>query len=269
MSNQFGLRLRFSGGYADQNMLDAYDGSKSLAGVARALQITTQAYVNKDFSKVATKLKNAEIYIKPAHQGSFIVDFITHISAKASGVLINAPTYYDFIGFAFNQAVGNTKGEPKTRYVQSLIGPDKPTFDHLSEVLEGSLQEAHRSISEQTVSQITLERPRGEKIAVFNQQTAEWVYTRDLGKNPEYLIGNVTRYNSESPNGRAYIDHLDKIIPFKRHDDFKAANKQNLTWSLHEHDRIKQGKLEFEARRVISASGHVKRLIVYDCKVVK
>ena len=270
MSDQnFGLRLRFSGAYADQNLLDAYDGSKSLAGFARALQITTQAYINKDFSKVATKLKNADIYIKPARQGSFLIDFITRIKAKASGVIVNPSTYYDFIGFALNQAVGNTNGDPQTSYVKSLIGPDQPTFDHLAEVLEGSLQDAHRSISEKTVSQITLERPRGEKIAIFNQQTAEWVNTRDTDAVPEKMIGNVTRYNTQSPNGRAYIDIFDRIVPFKRCDTFIASHKQNLTWSLHEHDRIKGGKLEFEARRVISASGQVKRLIVSDCMVIK
>lgn len=269
VEESFGLRLHFSGGDADQNMLDAYDGSTSLHGFAQALQIATNAYINGDVTNYATALKNAKVYMRPARQGSFITDFTTVITRKPKGVTVNAATFYDFITFAFNQAVGRTPSEPKTAYVDGLIGPDKPLFDDLAESMEGCLERAHRVISEGGVTKVSIQRPRGEQLAEFDQETSLWVTTRSTDVHPQTFTGNITRFNSVSPNGRAFIDQFSKIIPFKRGADFPDGHKGLLSWSLHGSNIDTTKKLEIQARQVLSSNGIVKRLIVSDCSRVE
>ncbi|MBB2905814.1 hypothetical protein FHR76_002196 [Rhizobium sp. RAS22] len=261
----FGLRLKFEGGDADENQLDAYDGSLSLHGFAQALQIATHAYANRDVTNVATALKGAKVFMKPARQGSFITDFTTVITRKKKGVTLNATTFYDFVSYALNQAVGKTAEQPATAYVRSLTGPEDVFFDELAEELEGSLQRAHRVIAEEGVTSVSVERPRGGGLVIFDQQTNAWVNTRAPSEAEETLIGNVTRFNTVSPNGRAYIDEYERIIPFKRVAEFPVDRRLLLSWSLHESNRDSKKKLSFEARTVESASGAVKRLLISDC----
>lgn len=265
IEESFSLRLRFKGGDADNNELDAYDGSVSLHGFAQALQIATQAYVNKDITNVATALKGAKVYMRPARQGSFVTDFTTVIKRKRKGITLNGPTFYDFIGYAFNQAVGRTRDHAETAYVKSLTGPKDVFFDELAEQLEGSLQRAHRAITEQGVTHVSVERPRGEGLVVFDQETSLWVNTRDTGDRVERFTGNVTRFNSVSPNGRAYIEEFNRILPFTRAGDFDSERRGLLSWSLHGSNLDIKKKLTFDARKVESANGLVKRLIVSDC----
>lgn len=261
----FGLRLKFEGGDADENHLDAYDGSLSLHGFAQALQIATHAYANRDLTHVATSLKGAKVFMKPAKQGSFIADFTTVVTRKKKGVTLNASTFYDFISYAFNQAVGRTSEQPTTSYVKSLVGPEEVFFDELAEELEGSLQRAHRVIAEEGVTSVSIQRPRGEGLVVFDQQTNAWVNTRAPSQAEETFVGNVTRFNTVSPNGRAYIDEFERIIPFKRVAEFPADRRLLLSWSLHESNLASKKKLTFEARTVKTANGTVKQLLISDC----
>jgi len=267
--DSFSLRLHFSGGDADEHMLDAYDGSTSLHGFAQALQIATNAYINQDVTNYSTALKNAKVYMRPARQGSFITDFTTVITRKPKGVTVNAPTFYDFITLAFNQAVGRTPAAPKTAYVDGLIGPDKPFFDDLAEHMEGSLQRAHRVISEAGVTVVSVQRPRGEQLVEFDQETSLWVNTRSIDEFPETFTGNITRFNSVSPNGRAFIDEFGRIVPFKRNGDFPESKRGLLSWSLHGSNLDTKKKLEIQARKVESSNGIVKRLIVSDCDLIE
>lgn len=269
VEESFGLRLHFSGGDADNHMLDAYDGTSSLYGFAQALQIATNAYINHDVTNYSTALKNAKVFMRPARQGSFITDFTTIITRKPKGVTVNGPTFYDFITFAFNQAVGRTPAAPRTAYVNGLIGPEKPFFDDLAEHMEGSLQRAHRTISEGGVRTVSVQRPRGEQLVEFDHETSLWVNTRSIDDFPQTFTGNITRFNSVSPNGRAFIDEYGRIIPFKRSADFPEDKRGLLSWSLHGSNLDTRKKLEIEAKKVESSSGIVKRLIVSDCNLIE
>jgi hypothetical protein len=72
-----------------------------------------------------------------------------------------------------------------------------------------------------------------------------------------------------SPNGRAFIDEFGRIIPFKRSSDFPEDKRGLLSWSLHGSNLDTRKKLEIEAKKVESASGIVKRLIVSDCSLIE
>jgi hypothetical protein len=272
------IKVRYTGGLADQNALPAYDGATSIDGFTRALHIVTHAYMSGEVTPRATALKRASILLKPARQGSFIYDLVILMEANpattAAAVGLGGPMFYDFIKTAFKRAIGFLDTEPENVSLKRLYERKDPPplqrppvdFDELSEILEGSLQDTHRPIGiEGTIEKISISTPRQE-LLTFNHATKDWVSTREEAVGLEVFRGNITRYNSLSRNARAYIDELGKVVPIRPDSDFPTGALPFLTWSLHGDTIGGNKKLEIRARRVSSASGKVKRLLVSDCQ---
>jgi len=267
---RFAMKLRFSGASVEQSGLDLYDGATSFYGFSQAIPIVVHAYMNNEVVSRGTALKGAKVYFGSPRRGSVIFDIITEIQRNpvsteiGVGSSVAAAVFYDFIKYSFSKACGYLKVKPETSVVEKMRAIDEPFFDELAETLEGSLQRGHRAI-DHGVRQITLERPRSELIA-FNHRTSEWVHTRD--ENPEVQIfnGNVTRYNSITGNGRAYIRELRRILPFRPSDAFPEEDKWFLTWSLHGDNVDTKKELVFQASRIDSARGDPKRIILFGCK---
>lgn len=275
--SQHKLRISYTGGLADENSLPAYDGATSIDGISRALHIATHAYVNGEVVSRATALKGASLLLKPAKQGSFLFDVLVLIEANpatssVAAALSSAP-FYDFIKTAFRRATGFVDAEPETAHLRKLYERKEPPplmrrpadLDELAETLEGSLQAAHRPIGEiGTIDQISIGTPRQELIT-FDDETKDWVNTREEAVGLEVFQGNVTRYNALSRNGRAFIDQLERVVPVRPDGDFPITELGFLTWSLHGSNTGSPNKLTIRARRVSSASGKVKRLLIADC----
>ena len=269
--------MRYEGGDADENRLDLYDGTASIQGVAQAMQIATHAFVNGKLITKAPALKGAKLYLKPSKPGSFLVDIGVFITANpeitlASGGIFAAYTanpFYDFLKMIFGKANGSIDIDPETPSVLKALDRQEPFFDEVAEVMEGSLQRAHRPIGE-GVDQILIDRPRSG-LVILDENTKDWVNTRDVTPIDNNLTGNVTRYNAITRNGRIYVDQLNRIVPFRLGEAFPLAVLGSLTWSLHGSNSGLGGtqelpkKLTFGAEKVLSASGSVKRLIVSDC----
>lgn len=112
------IRVRYTGGLADQNILPGYDGATSIDGITRALHLATHAYMTGEVTTRAPALKGASIQMKPARQGSFIFELIVLMEAypatSAAAVALGAPMFYDFIKTAFKRATGSLDAEPET-----------------------------------------------------------------------------------------------------------------------------------------------------------
>lgn len=271
------IKVSYTGGLADQNSLPGYDGATSIDGITRALHIVTHAYMTGEVTSRATALKGASIILKPARQGSFLFDLIVLIEAQpaTTGVLaaVGAPMFYDFVKTAFKRATGALDADPETAGLKKLYERKEPPplyrqpvdFDELSEILEGSLQAAHRPIGADGVGKISIGSAR-QPLVTFNENTKDWVNTRDEAVGIEVVLGNITRYNSLSRNARAYVDQLGRVVPIRPNGDFPAGDLALLTWSLHGSTIGEGNKLEMRIRRVVSASGKVKRLLLSDCR---
>jgi hypothetical protein len=261
---QFALKLRFSGKSIEKHGLDLYDGATSFHGFSQAIQLAVHAYMNDEIVGRATAMKGAQVYFSSPRRGSVLFDIIVVIEKYPALFGFSAPIFYDFIKYAFKRATGSLNADPETPSVSKINKDNEPYFDELAETMEGALQRAHRSI-DHGVKQVTLERPRSE-LVVFNKATSDWVHTRDENPEVETFTGNVTRYNSITGNARAYIRELKKIVPVRPDPSFMESKKGFLTWSLHGNTIATNKELEFEARRIDSARGDVKRLILTDCK---
>lgn len=261
-SNKFALKLRFSGPTVERNGLDLYDGATSFYGFAQALQIAVHTYRTGEIVSRATAMKGAEMYFGAPRRGSVLFDIITVIEHYPATSGIAGAAFYDFMKTAFSKAAGYLNTTPETPAVQKLV-IDETFFDQLSETLEGSLQRGHRAI-DYGVQQITLERPRSP-LVIFDQTTSQWVNTRDENPNVEEFTGNITRYNSISGNGRAYIRELKKVLPFRPGPSFPDNKRGLLTWSLHGNTVAGEKELRFWASKIESAKGDPKRIILADC----
>lgn len=261
--HEFGLKLRFSGGDADDSKLELYDGTTSLYGFSQALQIAMHAYVHHEIVTRATAMKGISAFVRAPRNGSVLFDILAIIEQYPAVASISAPIFYDFLKYAFSKAAGYLNAAPETNYVSRMSTDDEPFFDDLAETLEGSLQRGHRSIDGGTATSITLERPRSVLVK-FDKSSSEWVNTRDEAPAVEELDGNVTRYNSITGNGRAYINELHTIIPFRLSPEFPGIKRGYLTWSLHGNTAALPKALKFHAKKVKSARNDVKRIILCD-----
>lgn len=258
----FSLKLRFSGKNVDKRGLDLYDGSTSFYGFSQALQIAVHAYMTKEIVSRSTALRGAEMYFGSPRRGSVLFDIITVMEKYPAVSGFSAVVFYDFIKYAFSKAAGYLEVSPETPQIQKLA-IDETFFDQLAETLEGSLQRAHRAI-DRGVEQVTLERPRSE-LVLFNWETSQWVNTRDENPNIQEFTGSITRYNSITGNGRAFIRELGRIIPFRPNENFPSSKRGILTWSLHGNTVQGEKELRFWASKIESAKGDAKRLILADC----
>ncbi len=254
------LKLIFKGKDA-RDGLELYDGATSFLGFAKAIQIVTNAYSTGKPSGWATTMRGGKIKFGAPRKGSVIFDLRPTFLPIKDAAPTSPAYYYDFLDVAFRRATGSIDYQAETAFVRNKLDEDETFFDVLAEKIEGPLQDAHRIIDRESVT-ASLERPRSG-ILMFNSSTSEWVKTRDVDPNVKRYTGNVTRYNSISGNGRAYINEIQKIVPIRPSDNF--TKKGLLTWSLHG-DNVKAGKkLEFFGKKVESARQDVKRLIVFDC----
>lgn len=272
------IRISYTGGLAEHHALPGYDGATSIDGITRALHIIVHAYMTGEVVSRATALRNASIIIKPPRQGSFVFDIIAILEAypstTAAAIGLGGPVFYDFVKTALRRAVGKQDAEPETAHLRNLYLRKEPPplklppadLDELSEHLEGSLQDAHRPIGDDgAISTITVGSPRTALVSM-NRETKDWVSTREEAVGVEVFRGNVTRYNAISRNARAYIDQLGCVVPVRPNGDFPSADLAFLTWSLHGSNIGRPSKLDLHARRVSSASGRVKRLLLSSCQ---
>lgn len=264
MNQDFALKLRFKGDNVEKMGLDLYDGSASFHGFARALQITTHAYLNDEAVLKSTALKGGSLYFGAPRRGSILFDVMAKFSRRPKSAPLNADTYYDFTRVALERATGNLEAAAQTPYVARKLENDEPFFDELAEKLEGSLQTAHRSIDNEDVT-VSLERPRST-LVTFDQETSAWVHTRDEDPNSREYKGNMTRFNTQTGNGRAYIKSIKKIVPVRKSDSFNESSKAWLTWSLHGSHLSTDKDLVFIGRKIESATGETKRIIIDDCR---
>lgn len=260
------IKIRYTGGDADEHMLPLYDGTTSILGISQALQLVVHAYINDEVVSRATALRGARMYIKPAQQGSYLFELVTLIEAYPATAGISAVVFYDFLKVALSRATGSINAEPETKSLRKDFEKREPFFDDLAETLEGSLQRAHRPIGG-GVEVINIGRPRSDLIQL-DQQSSDWVNTREEITELVTVTGNVTRYNSNTLNGRIYIEELGKIVPFKPNGDFPAANLWHLTWSIHGSNTGLPKRLELEVRYVNSAIGDTKRILISNTKQI-
>lgn len=258
----FGIKYHY--GDAQDGRLDMYDAAVSFQGFARALSITAHALLNDgEVRKKGHNLKGGEIYINPSRKGSFeqIVTFVI-TNKEAIGASVAAAAFYDLIKWTWSQTL-EAAYEPETPQVKKLAERIEPFIGEMEEELESPLEQAQRPIKKNNEVIISIKRQRVDEVIRLDHETLEKVSLQTEDHITKNIRGNVTRYNILSGHGRFYDDELNRTVSFKVGNDVSANQKQFLTWSMHcAQETEGEGKLLFEARRVLTAKGVTKRYLI-------
>jgi len=251
------IKFHYEHGTADTGRLDLYDASVALNGIARATSIVTHAYLNGEVRTHGDAAHGAKLYVNTPKRGSFVYEAVIFFGGAVVGGV-----FYDFVKYAFNEAVGRLA--PDEDHYKALDERIEPTIGELPAVLESSLSDIHRPIRKEPVITMTVARPRGEKLAVFDSNTALYLLPQTVPA-PHPISGNVTKYNSLTGWGRFFDAVEERTISFNI--SLKSSERQRslITWSLHEHNMGREGRLYLKADAVVAPTGLIKR---YNVKKV-
>lgn len=248
------IKFAFEHGAADGHVLDAYDAARALTGIARALNITLHALVNGEVKTQGDAATGVDVLLTAPRPGSFVYELAMNFSE-----FVAAGVAYDFIKYAFNEAIGNDVDATQRAALQKRI---EPTIGELPAVLETALLDMHRPIAQSPAMTLTVTRPRGEVLATFD--------TRSIGQLQPQVIalegptfGHVTRYNTLSMWGKLYSLEERRVVSFQVVEDMDTDQRALITWSLHQNNQGKPGDIALHAQALQSPGTHrIKRYLV-------
>lgn len=258
------FKLRFVGKDADEHRVASYTGSQAVYGFTRSLQIASQAYLNQVAVSKATALRDADLFLMSAKPSSLTFDFRLDIFKCKAGVTLNPQTFFDFCSTVFYRASGR-QYLPKTAYVKKLDeDKEDDLIDLTIEQLEEPLKDAHSAIGN-SIEGMYFDRPRSGPQVYFDNETKSYMQISQLSDVVKAQNAHITRFNSITGNGRAYINSLSRVVPFSLDRDFLSSKRGFITWSLHGSNVHRSKNLILDVLEVTSAKGTVKRLSLVDC----
>ena len=188
--------------------------------------------MNGEVRSRAEAATGAKIYIATPKRGSFIYEAaIWTAGALTSGV------FYDYIKYAFNEAVGNGSQTDHSKALEKRI---EPTIGELPAVLESALDEVHRPIRQDKKIVLTVARPHGEELAVFDSESLLYLQPSTVPA-PHEISGNVTKYNSLTGWGK-FFDLIERrTVSFNIDVESSERARSLITWSLR---TLRAGEIE-------------------------
>lgn len=269
MPTKLEIKISYHYGTAADSRLDLYDAGVSIQGLARALAISTHAFLNDgEIRKRANAATGAEIYISPSRRGSFeeiITIILDHQVAATIGLSVASNALWDLVKWTWSKAV-ELEYEPRTPRVRKLSERKEPFIGEIEEALEAPLEQFHRPVKQNREVVIAVSRNRTHDRIKLDSQTLDAVSLRYDDELIHNIIGNVTRYNILSGFGRMYVDELEKTVSFMLTDSVTSNQKEFLTWSMDQANRGNGGKVGFDATKVMSAKGAIKRFVVNEIR---
>lgn len=245
------IKFIYSGGEADNNRLNLYDGAISLEGIARTLAITTHAFISGEIRTRGDGAHGASFYLNPSSRGSFILEATVWMAGAVTSGL-----FYDFISHSFKEAVGLQDGtEDQKRSLRERI---EPTMGELPAVLENPLNAVHRPIQQNPGMVLKVARPRGEELITFNSVTSSALQPT-IENLSDPVVGHVTRYNTISRWGRFFDRSEGRVISFFLEASVTEKERSLITWSLHEANTKGDGTLYLYASAITTPSRVIKR----------
>ncbi|MPS77223.1 MAG: hypothetical protein E2591_03995 [Achromobacter sp.] len=269
MSKRTTVLLRYEGQEAENGELNLYDSADSLKGLALTLGRVVHSFVNGNrLQKKGAHPHNADVFHKGAKKGCF--EQIVEIEFQREVIDLMGErkvvwNFWDYLSYAVSTAIGE-EYQPTTDYVNELANSQYSPFEEIAETIEEPLKHLHRPIFKKSVS--TASFVRGEQeVIVFDENSALYVDTTSVVDQIEHFVGQVTRYNLNTGHGRAFVDQLGKIVPFKIPEfDVNQPAHSAATASMYDKANRLGGERVLVAQRVINAPGTTKRLLVREIR---
>ncbi len=242
------ITLKFDDKKSAEGRIDSYYGSLSLFHFARIVNLSAFAYANGELSSSASSYKNFESFSLASEKGSFIHSFLLDF---ASG--IPADLFSVFLIYNIKRALGLAEESDIHTDLRRRI---EPIVD-LPDKLEDSIAEAHKIIEKHPGMTITI---KADNVSIiFDWSTLE--ETRIIKENNIIeVVGHVTRFNTNSHNGRLYSEKDKRTVSFKLVEP-DSADISLVTDSLHASGQNILKNIVLHAKTQRRESGKIKRYL--------
>jgi hypothetical protein len=200
-----------------EQVLDAYDASQALYGIARSLSILTHYTINQTVIKQAPALRGARILVEPPRAGSF--EFLIPIlSLNAPTSLVGAAVFglginflHDLTKTIFSRLSGKNEN-PTTETMREVLRRAPGDVDALSDAVEEDIVRIQRPIVNNVVNiNIT---GGSHHIINLDHDTFDFAKTKVLGEGPMEFEGHVRSLNGSTVAGRFWVDNEERTVGF-------------------------------------------------------
>lgn len=274
------FELTFDGGVASEGLLEFYDAAQALAGFQRSLALTAHLALHGEIITQAPFARGFDIYILPIEEGSWKAraKLILGTAFLVGSVGKDSPVGH-VITSVYSAALSSTMGfevdYDKTLqdlYFESKskkqVTPEK--IDSLCEKIEKSVADMHRPIVKSNSAYFAkverCDHTRQDVGPIFSPITYEYVKSTILDNEDNEIIGYISSYNINTFQGRVYALDEGRPIPFEIDASIRSkATTGLLTRSQHingQNPFSDDAKLKMICRKLLSASGRVKKYIV-------
>lgn len=270
--------LQIEGGSADSGVLDVYEASDTLLGVARSVNMVAHSFANEqEIRKRVNTAKGAKAFVHSSLKGCFEekIDIVFDENvAQKMGESVVRKNFVDYLAWCWNSAIG-VEYEPVTPYVIKLSKNEDVEdvfIDEMADALESPMQHLHRAIAANKNVSISFVRPRVlEPFVKLDSDSYSYVNTRTASTELYEINANVTRYNTLSKYGRMFSDEEGRVVSYifdmnEYSEDVQRDAKEKMLWSMQDANRGGNGKLVLKVCRIESAMGVVKRYVVRDVR---
>lgn len=266
-AKEISLILRIEGGVADDGLLDVYDAANTIYGLARTVNLVTHSLSNKEEVRLKNQsAKGARAFVHSSKKGCFEEQVDIHFDGKISkkiGPSVITNIFWDYFTWVISASVGLIK-EPQTPYVKKIAAKNDIFIYEIADALESPMSLIHKAITRDPTMKIFFNRPRVGDAIKLDQNTLDFVTTREEQTETEYISGNITKVNILSHFGRLYSDDEEKVISFAlQNPDDNRVRGLSLK-SMQEHNDGQTGKVFLKVSKIVSAQGVVKRYVVHD-----
>jgi hypothetical protein len=285
------VEFKFDASGDNRDIVDLYDVSQAVVGFQRSLALTTHLFFDNKIIVQAPHMKGAQILTSPFEEGSWkVTATILGVIGTAIVTLNNQPKetplgnlWYSTYDYIVNRTLGvhvdydKTLGKQLEELRQSKTGSSltiealqPQRLDSLCEKCETAIEMMHRPIyasktaSEASLSGLT-DLDRKEIGPSFDLITYENIGIVNLTSVPNFYSGKISSYNSNTFNGRIFIEELNRQLPFELHKDSRSVDLINLiTSNLHLNaNRTKNGDVLYvRCYLYISRTGLIKKLLI-------
>jgi hypothetical protein len=264
-------KARFTGGDANNHLLEARTAGQSIEGLSLAMQRVIHYGSTGSFRSKGNFEKSSKIFISPPRRGSIIIELNAWVTDNPfwaiilGGYAMNTatPLINGLIGKVFSNALGITAPAVSSRVREMLARYDENELDQLSERIEPPLTRAH-SFRGRTAANLELLQKKKE-ISKLTAETQAFLDGKIIQVS-DTIDTNVTSYNVLTGNGRLYLSNIEKTIgntlPFSLNANAVRGTSQKITESMRQYSRGNRGIIRLTAIPMRSGDGRLKKYFV-------
>jgi hypothetical protein len=244
-SLEINLSVRFTGGEAQENKIDFYDGSESLFGFSRALLLSTSYLLTGKVNFQAPSVKGAKVYMLTSRPGSFeqIIQLVIQNPAAAAFGLVTGQRLWAFTKSVLTKSVGQPD-ESDSDFVKSIQGQKEADLDSLNEAVTSPIKMAHRFVGADHSSKKISFGSVSDRI-VLDERTRDYLFIRTVESKFTDFTGNISSYNIHRKTGRIFDLELGRTVPFAFDKEGRtSADTTPITWSIDQNNRGLPGHIE-------------------------